>query len=225
MSRALGRSARPAALACVLGFGLGPAAAAAGTDDNDAPARFIAAVRDAGCTMTEEAAAVALAPLGPEPYATVEYVEVLMSAGLASLSDDFSTLTLSSALCAADPARDAETYAAALAAYVPPEVQPPDPDEMLAFLRADLGPDYVRAMAEFHAEETGCALDLSDPAVAAARLVELFAGDVAAIYGVALPLPAAVEAELRVLVDAFLQDPGPAFRREADRLILPDCTP
>lgn len=208
-------------------------AAAAALDTRDEAgdagraARFIAAVRANGCAMTEAEAMTELAAMGFTADETVSYVEVLVAAGLATLSDDFQQFALAAPLCAADPAADAAAYAEARAAFAAarPAPGPPDPATLLAAVRDEFGPGAVAEMAAFQASMADCTLDAGDPAALAEGLVTAMTEHVAMVFAVDLPLPAAVTAELAAAVAAFLADPGPDFVAEGDRLVLQDCTP
>ncbi len=194
-------------------------------------ARFIAAIRANGCRMTEAEAAGRLGPMGFTADETLGYVDVLVAAGHATLSEDFEELRLAEALCAADPAADGATYAAALAAWEAtrpppsPESAPMDEDELLAAVRAEFGPEAVAEMAAFIASMEGCGLALAPPGEAARRLETAMAEHVGSVFDVPPPLPAAVADALAADVAAFLADPGPDFALADGRLVLKDCTP
>lgn len=202
-------------------------ASLAEAEDSGRAARFIAAIRDHGCAMTEAEAGTLLAALGFTAGETIGYVEVLVGAGLATLSEDFERFALGEGLCAADPATDAATYAAALAAHAAaaPAAGPIGDDELLAAVRDEFGPAAVAEMAAFEATMNGCALDFADPQALAARLAALMADHVAMVFAVEPPLPAAVTAELAAAAATFVAAPGPDFAIEAGRLVLIDCTP
>lgn len=194
-------------------------------------ARFIAAIRANGCRMAEAEAASRLGPMGFTADETLGYVDVLVAAGQAVLSEDFEELRLAEALCAADPAADAATYAAALAAWEaarPPPGPPPEPmdeAELLAAVRAEFGSGAVAEMAAFIASTEGCGLALAPPGEAARRLETAMAEHVGTVFDVPPPLPAAVADALAADVAAFLADPGPDFAVADGRLVLHDCTP
>lgn len=177
--------------------------------------------------MTETEAATRLAAMGYTADETVGYVEVLLEAGLVTLSEDFQELRLSEALCAADPAADAAAFATALAAYeaARPAPEPLDAATLLALVRDEFGPGAVAEMAAFQATVEGCRLEHADRAALAAALQAMMAEHVAMVFAVPLPLPAAVAAELAAAVDGFLADPGPDFAVEGGRIVLTDCTP
>lgn len=80
-------------------------------------AEFIAALRGAGCSLTEAGAAEVLVPLGFTPEESRDVVTVLIESEMAGIDDEGVALTLSEALCAADPATDTPTLAAILAAW------------------------------------------------------------------------------------------------------------
>ncbi|HVG46947.1 MAG TPA: hypothetical protein VM899_02240 [Rubellimicrobium sp.] len=65
---------------------------------------IVSALKGLDCQMTEEQAARVLSPLGLTEDDTVPVVEAMVAAGEATLSADHLTLTLSPALCRADPA-------------------------------------------------------------------------------------------------------------------------
>ena len=65
---------------------------------------IVSALMGLDCRMTEEQAARVLSPLGLTEDDTVPVVEAMVEAGEAVLSPDHLTLTLSPALCRADPA-------------------------------------------------------------------------------------------------------------------------
>ncbi len=203
------------------------AEAADGGEPAERAARFIAAVRDNGCAMTETEAATGLAAMGFTADETVGYVEVLLEAGLVTLSDDFQQLRLAEALCAADPAADAAAFATALAAFeaARPEPEPLDAASLLALVRDEFGPGAVAEMAAFQATMEGCTLERADRAALAAALREMMAEHVSMVFAVPLPLPEPVSAELAAAVDGFLADPGPEFSIEDGRIVLTDCTP
>lgn len=73
---------------------------------------FVAAVRDNGCTMTEDQAGDILPPLGLTMTVTRDVVNVMFAGGLAAIAPD-GTLMLSPMLCEGDAAADAETLRSA----------------------------------------------------------------------------------------------------------------
>lgn len=77
-------------------------------------AEFVAALRGAGCTLTEDTAAQVLPAAGFTPDDSRDVVTVLLDGGLAEISDDGQTLALTADLCAADPSGDAAAVAAIL---------------------------------------------------------------------------------------------------------------
>lgn len=196
--------------------------------DAELAARFIAEMRANGCTMTETEADTILGAAGFSRDQTQEIAGVLLEAGLALLSDDWSTLVLDEVLCGADPAGDADAFNAALASLPPPPPPPaaPDPQELADMLRNELGVGFVRAMMEFEAEAAACHVDLTDPAAARAGIIAAMSHTLHLIYGLPdAPLEEPAAGELASLVDAFLADPGPFFEVEPGRLVLIGCTP
>lgn len=191
-------------------------------------ALMIDAIRGNGCAMTEAEAAVMLPRLGLEQDETVGFVEVLASAGHVTLSEDHQTLHLSDALCAAQAADDAALFAAALAGFeaaMPPGPPSLSEDEILGLLRDSLGAGFVRGAAELLAEGSGCAIDFSVGADGRDGLIAYLSEYLAAIYGLTLPLPRGVTAELGVMVEAFRREPGPFFAEQDGRLVLDGCEP
>ena len=77
-------------------------------------ADFVAAVRGAGCSLTEETAAQVLPPAGFTPDDSRDVVTVLLDGGLAEVSPDAQSFGLTAAFCAADPAGDVAAVAAIL---------------------------------------------------------------------------------------------------------------
>jgi hypothetical protein len=86
-------------------------------------AEFIAALRGVGCSLTEAGASDVLVPLGFSQMESRDVVTVLIDSQLAGMDDQGVALTLSDALCAADPATDVPTLAAILAEW--DETHPP----------------------------------------------------------------------------------------------------
>jgi hypothetical protein len=80
-------------------------------------AALVGAVRDNGCTMTEEQAGATLPQLGLTVAITRDVVEVMLDAGLAGIAPD-GTLMLAPALCEGAAANDADTVWAARAALM-----------------------------------------------------------------------------------------------------------
>lgn len=163
------------------------------------PARaavFLAEVRATGCAMTDAQAGAILPGLGFPPEEVQDIAGLLMGTGLAGMVEN--AFTLSPALCAADPAADAETVAAALAAYAP--------DDLV------LDALTVREGLIALAVAGGCALDAADPAALTAALADWLGGG--------------ADAEgLAPLVGAVLAEPGPEFLLDAGRLSLANCNP
>lgn len=77
-------------------------------------AEFVAAVRGAGCTLTEETAAQVLPAAGFSPDDSRDVVTVLIDGGLGEVSADAQSFGLTEAFCAADPAGDLAAVAAIL---------------------------------------------------------------------------------------------------------------
>lgn len=218
------------ALAAVLGLALSVQASAEATDPQSEAARaalLIDTIRVNDCAMTEDEADEILPRLGFDHIETGFFVEVLFQAGLVSPSEDFSAVVLSDVLCAGDPAQDEARFADALAAY-DPEAAPPPPgiDEatLLAVVRDELGEGFMRAMMPIHVEARGCRLDLGDRDAAVAGLVEFATLNVAMMLNVPVPLPEAVDAELRALAGAAIDAPGDDYDLTEDRLTLIDCS-
>lgn len=189
----------------------------------DRAAAFIDALRGNDCAMSEAEADTLLPPLGFVQSETMEIVEVLMGAGLAGLSDDFTTLELDAALCAASPDDDAATFAEALDSFGPPPAPPPPGEADIAMLRDQLGIGFVRDMVRFHAEDMDCVLDLTDRATLEADIADLAAEIMSFYFNVSPILPPDVAAELQTMVAAALDDPGEGWREEDGRLVLEDC--
>jgi hypothetical protein len=170
-----------------------------GLADRIDPARgaaFVAEVRATGCAMSEDQAAAILPGLGFDRAEVQDIAELLMETGLAGLVDD--AFTLSPELCAADPAADPETVAAALAAYVPGVA----PLDVLTVRRA------LNAMAA----GSGCTLDAADLTALSAALAD-WLGEEPDAEG------------LSALVAGVLAEPGPEFILDAGQLRLANCTP
>ena len=224
------RAAPAPALAVVLTLGLsvpGLSQAPGASPDFARAALLIDTVRQNECAMTEEQAEQALPELGFDPAETGFYVEVLFEGGMVSLSDDMRTLMLSDALCAGDPAQDEARFADAFATYDAGEAPPSpgiDEDALLALVRDELGEGFMRGMMPIHVEAQGCSLDLSDREAAVSGLVDFATLNVALMLNAPLPLPEAVDAELRALAGAAIDEPGDAFERSEDRLTLIDCS-
>jgi hypothetical protein len=213
--------AAAATLSCMMA---GPVAAQA----PEAAARFIAELRANGCGMTEAEAEAILSRAGFTRTETSEIAGVLLEAGLAGLSDDWSTLTLGAELCEGDPANDAGIFAAALAALppAPPPPEAPDPVELGGMLRDTLGLGFVQSMMEAFTDNNGCIIDLSDPVAARADIAATMTYALHMIYGLPdAPLEEPAASVLAELVEGFLADPGPFFDVEPDRLVLQGCTP
>lgn len=214
---------RPLTTALALFLAAGPALAG----DPVRAALFIDTVRANDCAMTEAEAGATLPGLGFDQDETRLLVEVLYEATLVGFSDDWDSLILAQELCAADPARDADTYAEALAAFeaAPRGPEPIDEDEALAVLRDELGLDFLRDFGAYIASAHGCGFDLDDPQASDALLAHFVADYMSQIYGVPSPAPAAIGDAIETLVAAFLADPGPAFAVEPGRLSVIDCIP
>ncbi len=84
---------------------------------------FIAVVRAADCTLTEEAAQDLLPEQNFTPAETRDIVTVLVTSGVAEVAEDGSALSIATELCSADPAGDAEIVALALQAWA--DANPP----------------------------------------------------------------------------------------------------
>ena len=211
---------------------LGPAIPAFAQTPDTSPdfaraALFIDTVRQNDCAMTEGQAEEALPELGFDPVETGFYVEVLFEGGMVSLSDDMRTLMLSDALCAGDPAQDEARFADAFASYDAAEVPPaPGIDEaaLLALVRDELGEGFMRSMMPIHVEARGCSIDLGDHEAAVSGLVDFATLNIAMMLNAPLPLPEAVDAELRALAGAAIDEPGGAYERTEERLTLIDCS-
>lgn len=190
-------------------------------------ALLIGALRVNDCSMSETEAGEILSGLGLEMTETRDIAGVLAETGLAVISSDGNVLSLSDMVCSADPAGDAALAAEALASFRAAEPEMPampavDPGEVL---NQQFGLDGVRAMTELHAEAEGCSIALGDRAAAEAALADFVAEQINLTFNLDPDWPEAAIADLRRLVGAVLDDPGPAFAREGDRLTLTNCTP
>ena len=214
------------ALAAALALALAAPALAQAIDSARA-ALFIDTIRQNDCAMTEEQAEASLPELGFDPAETSEYVEVLFEAGMVSLSEDMRTLILSEALCAADPGGDEARFAAALEAFDaggPPPATGMGEAELLAIVRDQLGEGFMRGMMPIHVEAQGCSVDLDDREAAISGLVEFATLNVAMMFNMPVPLPEAVDAEVRAQAGAAMDAPGDEYELTEDRLTLIDCT-
>lgn len=189
--------------------------------DTALAAQLIGAVRAEGCTMTDARAEVVLPGLGFDPETVQDLVGAMLRGGLADLATSGGpALTLSAALCAADPAQDSAAFEAVLnglrqsdAAPVPTLAAPPAPLRMPSA-------EMVEFSARLNAGERGCVLDVTDPFRIRQTLIKEVLG------GFILDAPPTELRPLVVpLVDAFLTDPGPTWAHEPGRLRPLICTP
>ena len=187
-------------------------------------ALLIGALRDNDCSMNETEAGELLPQLGLEMNETRDIAGVLFESGLAELSEDGNVLTLSPALCAADPAEDALRAAEALAAFneAAQAMSDADPGEVL---NQQLGPDGVRAMTELYVELEGCSVPLGDRAATEAAIADFVAGQINLTFNLDPDWPEAATADLRRMVGAVIDEPGANFERDGDSLTLINCTP
>lgn len=86
--------------------------------DPETGALMVDAIRRNACAMSDTQAAETLPELGISPELSRDLVALLLDMELASISDDGFVLRLEPALCAANPAADAATIAAALEAWI-----------------------------------------------------------------------------------------------------------
>jgi len=191
------------------------------------PARgalLIGALRDNDCTMTGTEADEILPRLGLERTETRDIAGVLLEAGYAVISSGGDVLSLSDAVCAADPGDDALIAAEALAAFASAAPMSPaaDPGEVL---NQQYGLDGVRAMSELYVEIIGCSIALDDRAATEAAIAGFVAEQINLTFNLDPDWPEDATADLRRFVGAVLDDPGPAFERDGDRLTLTNCTP
>lgn len=187
-------------------------------------ALLIGALRDNDCAMNEIEAGEILSALGLEVTETRDIAGVLAETGLAVISSDGNVLSLSDMVCTADPAGDSALATEALATFraAAPEVPAADPGEVL---NRQFGLEGVRAMTELHLEAEGCSIALSDRAAAEATLAGFVAEQINLTFNLNPDWPEAAIVDLRRYVGAVLDDPGPAFVRDGDRLTLTNCTP
>ena len=82
----------------------------------------------------------------------------------------------------------------------------------------------MRSMMPIHVEARGCSIDLGDHEAAVSGLVDFATLNIAMMLNAPLPLPEAVDAELRALAGAAIDEPGGAYERTEERLTLIDCS-
>jgi hypothetical protein len=109
----------------------------------DRAAIFVEALRVNDCAMSIEEAPELLPPLGLEPAEVQDFVDVLFTAGLVSLSEDMQILSLAEPLCVADAeasqAMIEAAYDAPESALIPwvPEFTPEQGAAMIGVLRTN----------------------------------------------------------------------------------------
>lgn len=113
----------------------------------DRAAILVDAIRDMGCSMNAAQAQVALPPLQLDPIEVQTFVDNLFLEGLATISDDQDTLSLSEPLCAATGEAALALITAAFEAQEP-SIEPWQPD-----FTAARGAEYTGAV-----RAAGCSL-------------------------------------------------------------------
>lgn len=187
-------------------------------------AALIGALRDNGCTLSEDEAAAALPAVGLNMISTRDAVAVLLQAGAVDLDDEGTTLYLSPDVCESDSAGDIELVDRALTEYVAMPSIPADADP-LEVLSQHFGLDGIRALTALYAEAEGCTIALDDRPAAETAIAEFSAEQLTLIFNFVPDWSDEARAELFRLVAAALDEPGTEFTRAGDILTLTNCTP
>jgi hypothetical protein len=194
--------------------------AGAGLPTPDRAALVMAAIRANDCGIARAEAEEVLGAAGIGPVEAYRVTAILYDAGMLGRGAIPGALHLTDDICLGDPGDDAALYELALERLDAAEVMDPD-----AVIVERFGPEGVRAVLEFMADDSGCVLDISDRAATVDAVVAFLAFNLSGVHNLPADVSPEAEAELRATVDAMLDDPGPAFAAGDGQLILIDCTP